>query len=328
MEKGLVSVLTPLYNLESFVGRLLDSILQQSYPNVEMIVMNDGSTDNGVSIVESYRDRFEAKGYRLRVISQENQGLSSTIKNGLRQVNGEYLIWPDADDFYHSTEAFSEMVKVLSSSDESVGMVRCRVNMVKEDDLNTVVFVTGKNNKPLEDQRLFVDCLLGLNGYYYGTGAYMMKYQAYLNASKGFYTNRTNGQNLQLCLPVLYHYRCASLSDAYQTYLIRGNSHSHNARSYEKQMETIKTHYTTRLETLKNIKDMTEADFKRYSYMVMRNFMLDQYNLAYYHNNKDDMAMISKSLVEYGGIPLRLHIRRYLRELPIVTSLYRLLRGK
>lgn len=327
MQKGLVTVLTPLYNLETLVSRLLESVLMQTYPHVEMIVMNDGSTDNGVEVVKSYKDKFQARGYSLMLINQENQGLSATIKNGLEHVHGEYLVWPDADDFYHSPDTFTEMVKVLEESDNTIGMVRCRVNMVNEEDINTVVHVTGAANKPIEDKSLFTDCLFCTNNYYYGAGAYMIKYQAYLHSSKGFYTNRTNGQNLQLCLPVLYHYLCASLPVAYITYLIRGSSHSHHARSYEKEIETIKTHENTRLETLKNIKGMPHDELISLSKIVIRNSLISQYYMAYKHQNKDEVKRINSQLKEYGGIPLRDKIKLHWKEIPLIPQIYRLLKG-
>ena len=94
----LVYILTPSYNCGQYIYRLLNSVLTQTYPNIEMTVIDDGSTDNTKDIIISYQFKFAARCYKLNYVYQNNQGLSSTINNGLKLVHGDFLIWPDADD--------------------------------------------------------------------------------------------------------------------------------------------------------------------------------------------------------------------------------------
>ena len=132
MHKRLVSILTPMYNTAKYVHRLLDSVLSQDYPAIEMIVVDDGSTDGSADVVNSYAERFAAKGYTLRCVRQENSGQSVAVKNGLPLVTGEYLTWPDSDDFYSTPDAISKMVSVLEASAEEFQMVRTQVRHVKD----------------------------------------------------------------------------------------------------------------------------------------------------------------------------------------------------
>ena len=118
MQKGLVSIITPCYNTGSIVHRLLDSILEQDYPSVEMFAIDDGSTDNTPDVIKSYIPKFEKKGYRLTYVKQENGGQSSAINNGLKMVSGEYLAWPDSDDFYCVPTAISSLVITLNENKE------------------------------------------------------------------------------------------------------------------------------------------------------------------------------------------------------------------
>ena len=72
--KPLVSIITPCYNGESYITCFLDSILYQTYPNIELWIVNDGSKDKTEEIILSYKSKFDDKGYKLNYIYQENAG--------------------------------------------------------------------------------------------------------------------------------------------------------------------------------------------------------------------------------------------------------------
>ena len=92
-----VSIIIPVYNVEKFVGETLDSVLLQTYPNLEVICVNDGSTDGSLGVVESYVDKFN--GIReLRIISQKNGGLSAARNAGMDSATGKYIYFLDSDD--------------------------------------------------------------------------------------------------------------------------------------------------------------------------------------------------------------------------------------
>ena len=135
MQGKLVSILTPMYNTEKYVHRLLDSVLSQDYPAIEMIVIDDGSTDGSREVVERYAGRFSGKGFTRRYVYQPNSGQSVAVRNGLQLVTGEYLAWPDSDDYYTTGDAVSKMVKVLESSDPAFQIVRTQVRYVNDPSL-------------------------------------------------------------------------------------------------------------------------------------------------------------------------------------------------
>ena len=91
----LISVIVPVYNTEQYLPFCINSIINQSYKNIEIIIVNDGSLDGSPQIC----DDFEKKDSRISVIHQKHQGLVSARKTGVRSANGEYCIFVDSDDW-------------------------------------------------------------------------------------------------------------------------------------------------------------------------------------------------------------------------------------
>lgn len=104
----MISVVVPVYNGEKYIKETIDSILNQSYKDLELILINDGSTDDSAKICEKY----QMKDDRVKLFTQPNQGLSVARNTGIAQAMGEYLFFLDADDILeeHGLEImFSEM---------------------------------------------------------------------------------------------------------------------------------------------------------------------------------------------------------------------------
>jgi len=95
MKKKDVSVIIPVYNVEQYLEECLDSVINQTLNNIEIICVNDGSTDSSLGILEAY----EKKDNRVRIISQENKGLSAARNTGMRLAEGKYIYYLDSDDY-------------------------------------------------------------------------------------------------------------------------------------------------------------------------------------------------------------------------------------
>lgn len=91
----LISIIIPVYNVEDYLERCLDSIIHQSYKNIEIIVINDGSTDSSLKILEKYA----LKNSRIIIVNQENKGLSGARNIGVEKAIGDYIWFVDGDDF-------------------------------------------------------------------------------------------------------------------------------------------------------------------------------------------------------------------------------------
>lgn len=95
----LVSVIIPVYNAEKFLDQCLESVINQSYTNLEIIMVNDGSNDGSLAICQ----RFAGRDYRVRVVSQENAGVSRARNAGIELARGRYVTFVDSDDFLEHT---------------------------------------------------------------------------------------------------------------------------------------------------------------------------------------------------------------------------------
>lgn len=92
------SIIIPVYNVEPLLRRCLDSVLSQDYKNIEIIIVNDGSTDNSLAICNEYK----AKDSRIILINKENGGLSSARNAGIEKASGDILLFVDSDDWINS----------------------------------------------------------------------------------------------------------------------------------------------------------------------------------------------------------------------------------
>lgn len=120
MEKPKFSIIVPVYNTEKYLKRCLDSIRKQTFKNYEVIIVNDGSTDNSSDIISKYP---------FKIINQKNQGLSMARNNGVKESSGEYLIFLDSDD-YIEKDLLREINNSLSNNPD---LIRYQIKEVFDD---------------------------------------------------------------------------------------------------------------------------------------------------------------------------------------------------
>lgn len=94
MGHGLISIILPVYNAEMYLRETIQSVLNQTYSNFELIAVNDGSTDCSLEILQQFKDK------RIKIIDKENTGVSDTRNTAIKVANGEFVCFLDADDYY------------------------------------------------------------------------------------------------------------------------------------------------------------------------------------------------------------------------------------
>lgn len=121
----LISVIVPVYNIEEYINRCIESIINQSYTLFELILVIDGSTDNSEIIC----DKWAKKDNRIRVIYQENGGVSSARNHGLDEANGDYITFIDGDDYIQPL-MLEKLLEKIEQTDSDVSLCNlCVINL-------------------------------------------------------------------------------------------------------------------------------------------------------------------------------------------------------
>lgn len=243
----LVSIITPCYNSEGYLNRYLENILRQTYSNIELIIVNDGSVDKTEEIALSYEEKFIQRGYKLVYVKQENKGLGGAINTALKYITGEYFTWCDSDNFY--TEDYVEEKVNFFLRFPQYSVVRCDGYIVKETNLHKPIGLMSGANTDKFQEKLFEYCLL-IKNFHFGCAMLRTADFDALNPEREIYPSR-HGQNWQLLLPMLYHYTSGYIDKPMFYFVYRATSVSNCVRSqsvekkYEQQEEYIKILLTT-----------------------------------------------------------------------------------
>ena len=132
-----ISVIIPVYNTERYLPRCLDSVLSNTYDNLEVICINDGSTDNSINILDNYKVSDE----RVVVINQKNSGVSAARNAGINVATGEYIAFIDSDDWVHP-QYFEILLFAMSCNDSDVAA--CQYSQVSEESGDLIKLLTYK----------------------------------------------------------------------------------------------------------------------------------------------------------------------------------------
>ena len=126
MDKDLISVIIPVYNVEKYLMRCVDSVINQTYKNLEIILVNDGSTDSSGILC----DELAKNDDRIKVIHKENGGLSDARNTGEQESKGDYIIYIDSDDYVHvdMISSLYEQIRYENADVSICGVMNVYVN--------------------------------------------------------------------------------------------------------------------------------------------------------------------------------------------------------
>lgn len=153
-----VSIIIPVFNGANYLKEAIESALNQTYKNIEIIVVNDGSNDNDKT--EKIALSF---GKKVRYLKKENGGVASALNLGIQNMDGEYFSWLSHDDLYEPTKVENQ-IKILSTLKDSKTIICCRYKVVNKD----LKYIQENSFGKEKDRLIYPAVKYLLNGYVHG----------------------------------------------------------------------------------------------------------------------------------------------------------------
>lgn len=250
----LVSCISPCYNVAPYIGVFLDSLIAQTYKRLEVILVDDESTDDTPKIIESYIPRLEEEGYIVKFVRQKNQGQSGAINNALKLVTGDFLIWPDPDDWLSADSVEKRLMFMLKHPE--VALVRGNVERINNEDGSSLGIYESTEGVPWKIEN-HLEKLVDAKTWW-APQSYMARMSMFDTVVPGraIYHDKNCGQNAQLVYPIISKYDSWQMPDVMGYYRLRRDSHMMGAVYASKlsYLRRIKLNEVAHIATLKAIK--------------------------------------------------------------------------
>lgn len=191
------SIVIPVFNKEKYVGRAISSVLNQTFSEFELIIIDDGSTDNSMCIIEQFKDS------RIKIISKENEGVSTARNVGIKNAKYEYIAFLDADDVWNPN--FLKIVYKLIQDFPEAGAYYTNYKIVKKEKKQNDQFKINKDYKCILINDYF---LFAIKDKPMWTSCVVVKKHV-LNDIGGFPQNITRGEDIYLWTKIALKYKIA-----------------------------------------------------------------------------------------------------------------------
>lgn len=240
-----VTLVTPVYNAMPYFKEYLNSVLEQTWRPLEFICVDDGSTDDSLTYLESMVPVFKESGIELKIIPGKHKGQASAFNEALPLVTGEYFTWCDSDDLL-TKESIENKVKFLHEHPE-YAMVRSNGKVI-DGDTGEFLFESAREDEKFSKD-IFEDLFRDITYCY--AGCYLMKasllFECYPDKKLPV---SSEGQNLQLLLPPASRTECGYLDEQLHIYCRRKSGHSSKKRSFTETMERVRNFTKLRMEII------------------------------------------------------------------------------
>ena len=307
----LVSVITPCYNAEEKIIKFLDSLLEQTYNNLEIIIIDNASVDNTKEVVLSYAKRFIKKGYKFIFLEEKKSGADNALNLGLKIFTGKYLIWPDCDDIL-LPDNIKEKVAFLENNN-SYGMVFCNAKIKKNNQI-----VSSWNRRLTNQETLIVD-VISANNIMFPGGIWMIRSKYFLELHPDRNIEIIGiGQNWQMLIPMVIKYPVGKINKFLFEYIVYDDSHSHKKRTYNEAREMFINQFWGLRLIIKNCKLKREQE-NRFLKVAINSVRLRMFENALNYSCHKECKKIYAKLNQNGKIRYTTKIKYLLYKIHILN---------
>ncbi len=217
-----VSVVIPTYNYAHFIGEAIESILAQTFPIWEIIVVDDGSTDNTKQVVAAYGDK-------IRYFKQENSGVCAARNFGVENSSGDFIAFFDADDICFPTKIEKQMAKF--AEDAKIGLVHCGMREFNTQGNTIRYHFEGRKEGWIADEMLLMMPVIT------ASGSSIVVSREVFKAVGGFDTNLTVGEDWDFCYRVARKFKVGFVPEILVNYRYHGKNTHLNLVKMEQSMK-------------------------------------------------------------------------------------------
>ena len=216
-----VSVIIPNYNYGRYLRKTIDSVLAQSYPNVEVVVVDDGSKDNSLEILREYEGK-------VLTIEQRNGGVSSARNSGVKNSDGEFVAFLDADDLWLPEKLEKQIAKFQANPE--IGMVHCAMTYIDAEDRVKNEIETGLDGWISEEFLRFErSCVVG-------AGSTALVPRAVFDEVGGFDSRQTTAADWDFSYRIASKYEIGYVRESLVLYRLHGTNMHGNIAAMEHDM--------------------------------------------------------------------------------------------
>ena len=295
----LVSIITPCYNGEKYLDRFFQSILDQTYPNVELIFVNDGSLDHTEEKALSYGEKLKARGYGFTYIYQPNAGQSAAINQGLKLFRGDYLNWTDSDD-YLTKDSIEKRVRFLESNQE-VGLVIGGTILVDDINYEQIGMLDALGSNRATSREIIEDYLKGV--FVNPCCSAMVRTEMFkeaMNNNLHIEEVREIGQNYQLFIPIIVKYPVRYIPEVLSYCVVHSDSHSHSKKTFEQKMHIMEVTKAT-LINISNRLPIDDIEHQWLNTKIVEYDCKNRLDVLQHYQRKDGLTEIVNGLKQIGG---------------------------
>ena len=270
---GRVSLVVPCYEVEAWFGCFLQSVLMQDWNDLEIILVNDGSGSVTSSLLRASIPLFAERGWRSKLIDQQNKGLGGAVDAGLKYVTGEFLMWPDPDDWL-LPGSIAHRVQLLRENPD-VGLLRSNCHLYIEDTKAFDGFFWPTNLPPFRATQLFEDFVY--QRHFYAPVCHFVRCSMFwqMHPDRMIWFSKASSQNYQLLVPFVERFPVLQVPDVLACYRVRGDSRSRApTKTPEKLMARHEQLYELTLHTIPKLLTYTPVRAERLKNHHWRSKML------------------------------------------------------
>ena len=280
----LVSIIVPVYNVEKYLIKCLNSLIEQTYKNLEIILVDDGSQDNSGNIC----DKYKQKDSRIRVIHIENSGVSNARNIGLDNMKGQYTMFVDSDD-YVSKNMVEELYNSIKKNEADISI--CGVENIYENGENRTTFKEGRfvtnGEKALGEL---------LNGKYFTSVCWGKMYKSELWKNIRFNKDTKIAEDLEVLYYIFERAKkvVVDTKNKLYYYIVRENSAIHTSYNEDWEKEILISKKIIEKVQLEH-PNILKLAIKRYIIVNMNNIIRIKEN----HQDTESIKKLQKNIKPY-----------------------------